>query len=104
MDERMIDKFGAMIDELLEKEEIWLQLILPEGSMVPEIKSCFGKLGRADKATMDLYILLHGIAYTVKELIETTVDKERTPKMLDGIFELVKGEILREVNSDSGDN
>ena len=101
MDEKMIDKFGAMIEKVLEENEIWLTIMMPEGSMVPEIKSSFEKMGRGDKATMDLYILIHGIAYTVKDLIETTVDKEKTPEMLDAIFDMVKDEILKEVNSES---
>ena len=101
MDEKMIDKFGAMIEKVLEENEIGLTIMMPEGSMVPEIKSSFEKMGRGDKATMDLYILIHGIAYTVKDLIETTVDKEKTPEMLDAIFDMVKDEILKEVNSES---
>lgn len=96
----LIDKFGEVIDQFLLESDIRMIIRLPEGSMDPEIKSSFDDIG-FDRNVMNLYILLHAIANVVANLIKANfLDPERAEDMLDGIFDMAKNEILKEVKHD----
>ena len=97
MNDELIDKMGEIIDKFLLENDIGMMIRLPEGSMDPEIKSSFDEMG-FDKNVMDLYILLHAIANVVANLIKADfLDPDRAEDMLDGIFEMAKNEILKEI-------
>ena len=94
----LIDEFGAAIDKILEESDVRMLVRLPEGSMEATVKSPFtDSLG----AVMDFYIMLHGLSKVVQTLIEQNPDiNPDTEKMIDGILEMVKKDIMDKVKKD----
>lgn len=94
----LIDMFGAAIDDILEESDVRMVVRLPEGSMEATVMSPFtGSMG----AVMDFYIMLHGLSKVVQTLIEQNPDiNPDTEKMIDGILEMVKKDIMDKVQKD----
>ena len=66
---------------------------MPKGTMDVEIKSSFD-----DIQVMNFYIMLHALKNVVQGVVEqaTIVDPNKLDEMLDGMFNMVKSEILED--------
>lgn len=95
----IIDKFGEMIDNLLEENEVKMLITLPEGTLEPEIRSTFTEPGGP---AIDFYILLLALEKVVADLTsqEGPLDPEKKEQMLDAILELVKKDIMEDKDSE----
>ena len=95
MDNKWIDRFGELVDNMLLNTSIEMLIKLPKGSMTPWITSSFGQLEDGGKEVMELYILLHALKETINNLIkENITDPDKTEDMVDALLEMVKREIM----------
>lgn len=91
-EEDMLMKFGKIIDEQLKNNEVKMLITLPKGSMDAEVDSSYG-----DIDVMNLYILLYALKKVVKGVIEQAhVDETKLDEMLEGMFDMVKKDILED--------
>ena len=98
MDQKLLDKMSESIDGFLKDNTIQMVITLPKGSMDADIRSSVTDLGGD---VMDLYILTHAIRKCVDNLCKTgPLDPDKKDLMLDGLFDMIKGEILGEEESD----
>lgn len=90
MSEFNIDAFTQAIDDMIKEEDIKLLIELPKGKLEAEVQSSFGI------AALDLYIMLHGFKAVIDQFYADggLMDPEKKGDFLDGIFEMIKGEIL----------
>ncbi|MBR0342557.1 MAG: hypothetical protein IJH64_10035 [Oscillospiraceae bacterium] len=90
-----IEQFGKIIDGMIKEHKIQLLITIPENSMEIETQSSF------NDPTLDWYIMLHATKKIVKDIYNTgKFDKERCPEMLDGMFEMLKEDILKEIDEE----
>lgn len=88
----IFDKYGEMVDNLLEKNEVKMLIKLPEGTLEPEIRSTFTELCGP---VIDFYILLRALEKVVTDLTsQQYLDPEKKEQMLDAILEMVKQDIM----------
>ena len=87
-EDKLIDKFGAIIDEFLKENEIIMQVTMPEKSDVPEVVDNTG-----GGAVMQFYIITKTLPILLNELTKQVGELEVEP-MLDDIFEILKSEVL----------
>lgn len=90
--ELTLDTFGEIMDNFLKKHEIRMQIMLPEGSLRPEV---------ADNTSlgpvMQFYIILNTIDTVVRELasdMNIDTDSSEWENTVDNILALVKDSIL----------
>lgn len=94
-----IDEFGKIIDKQIREDDVKLLIELPEGSMDPEIKSVYGI------PVIDLYIMIHALKKVITDLFKQgeLLDPDKKGDFLDGILDMIKGEILEEEADDGRD-
>ena len=94
-----IDEFNKMIDERIREDDVKLLIELPEGSMEPIIKSIYGI------PVIDLYIMIHALKKVITDLFKQgeLLDPDKKGDFLDGIMDMIKGEILEEEADDGRD-
>ena len=91
-----IDEFNKMIDKRIREDDVKILIELPEGSMVPKITSVYGI------PAIDLYIMIHALKKVITDLFEQgLLDPDKKGDFLDGILDMIKGEIL-EAEADDG--
>lgn len=91
-------KFYKIIDKRIREDDVKILIELPEGSMVPVIKSVYGI------PAIDLYIMLHALKKVMTDLIEQgLLDPDKKGDFLDGMLEMIKCEILEEEADDGRD-
>lgn len=83
-----IEKFGEIMDDFLKDNHVIMQIEMPEGSDVPEVKDNTG-CGPG----IQFYMLLKAMPYMLDEMISVTGDLE-VEGFLDGVLELVKKDVL----------
>ena len=99
-EEKLIDKFGKIVDEMLLREHIKMLIELPEGTMEPRITSSFEQFGM-DKTVMDFYILLNALRKNVSDMMGLEiVDPEKKEDMIHNLLDLVKQELIKEVQDE----
>ena len=88
-----------MIDKQIREDDVKLLIELPEGSMDPEIKSVY------EIPVIDLYIMIHALKKVITDLFEQgkLLDPDKKGDFLDGIMDMIKGEILEEEADDGRD-
>lgn len=85
-----IEKFGEIMDGFLQENEIDLLITLPEGSMDPKLQDNAG-MG----PVVQLYILLAALPVILgKTLAMMQIDESEKESVVDGMLEMVKGELL----------
>ena len=84
----LIDKFGEVIDEFLTENEIFMQILMPKGSYVPEIEDNTG-----GGAVIQLYIIMKALPVVFDNLTKSCGEIDREG-FLDEIWELLKTEVL----------
>lgn len=88
-----IDTFGKIIDEFLKENEIGMLITLPKGSF--EAKIDFPAM--ENNPIMELYIMLHALKKVINDIfILDIMDETKKSECLDGIFKMMKADILEE--------
>lgn len=92
MHERLTtERFGEIMDDFLEKNEINMLITLPEGTLEPRISDNTG-MG----SVVQFYILLATIPTVFKAMFELTgLDENEKESLIDGMLELVKNEMVK---------
>ena len=88
MNETLLDKFGEIVDEFLKKNEIIMQIRMPENEDCIEIKDNTG-----GGPTIQLYIVMKALPAILNELTRTVGELD-VEGFLDSIWELIKEETL----------
>ena len=87
-----LDSFGEIMDKIILENEIGMSIIMPEGTIEPEIQDNTG-MG----PVMQFYILLNALVAVVKNVTDSMgIEKDAREDLVDGIFFLVKNDIMAE--------
>lgn len=98
MSEFNIDDYTKAVDDLIKKEDIKLLIELPEGKLDAEVRGSF------NIPALDIYIMMHGLKTVLDQLFADgdVMDPKKKGDFLDGIFDMIRGEIL-EGDADASD-
>lgn len=95
-DTELLNKFGGIIDEYIKDTESAMLLKIPKGTVRPTIECTL-----SGGPVINLYILTHAYAEAIRSLVTIApVNEDKLPDMLDGIFDMIKGEVLAELAED----
>ena len=87
-----LDSFGEIMDKIILENEIGMSIIMPEGTIEPEIHDNTG-MG----PVMQFYIVLNALSRIVTETMDLMgIDKDAREDLVDGILDLVKRDIMEE--------
>lgn len=87
-----IEKFGKIVDDFLNDNHIQMIIEMEEGTRKAIIEDNTG-MG----SVIQFYILMHGMAQCMDIMMDDMeIEKEGKPKMVDGILEILKNELLSE--------
>ena len=94
-----LDSFGEIMDKFILENEVWMSIIMPEGTIEPEIQDNTGA-----GPVMQLYILLNALPRIVTETMDLMgiPDSERE-HLYDELLKLVKDDILEVSESADGE-
>ena len=85
-----LDSFGEIMDKFILENEVGMSIIMPEGTIEPEIQDNTG-MG----PVMQLYILLNALVDVVKDVTDLMgIEKDAREDLVDGILDLVKKDIM----------
>lgn len=88
-----LEKFGEIIDNFLKENHVQMLIDMPEGALDPIVKDNIGA-----GAVMKFYFLLNALSTVVKEMKKdmgiSSDDTEEWEKVVDGIMELVKNDLM----------
>ena len=84
------DSFGEIMDKFILENEVGMSIIMPEGTIEPEIQDNTG-MG----PVMQFYILLNALVTVVKNVTDLMgIEKDARENLVDGILDLVKKDIM----------
>lgn len=87
-----LDSFGEIMDKFILENEVGMSIIMPEGTIEPEIQENTG-MG----PVMQFYILLNALVAVVKNVTDLMgIEKDAREDLVDGILGLVKKDIMEE--------
>lgn len=87
-----LDSFGEIMDKFILENEVGMSIIMPEGTIEPEIQDNTGA-----GPVMQLYILLNALVAVVKNVTDLMgIEKDAREDLVDGILDLVKKDIMEE--------
>ena len=85
-----LDSFGEIMDKFILENEVGMSIIMPEGTIEPEIQDNTGA-----GPVMQLYILLNALVAVVKNVTDLMgIEKDAREDLVDGILDLVKEGIM----------
>lgn len=85
-----MDSFGEIMDKFILENEVGMSIIMPEGTIEPEIQDNIG-MG----PVMQLYIVLNALVDITKNVTDLMeIEKDAREDMVDGILGLVKKDIM----------
>lgn len=85
-----LDSFGEIMDKFILENEVGMSIIMPEGTIEPEIQDNTG-MG----PVMQFYILLNALVAVVKNVTDLMgIEKDAREDLVDGILDLVKKDIM----------
>ena len=85
-----LDSFGEIMDKFILENEVGMSIIMPEGTIEPEIQENTG-IG----PVMQFYILLNALVAVVKNVTDLMgIEKDAREDLVDGILDLVKKDIM----------
>lgn len=99
MNELDLDKFGEIMDDFLQKNEIRMLITLPEGSIEPVVEDNVD-LG----STVHFYILLNSIGTVCQQMQKAMdIDKksEEWANVVHVLLKMVEAELLEEPEADT---
>ena len=86
------DSFGEIMDKFILENEVGMSIIMPEGTIEPEIQDNTG-MG----PVMQFYILLNALVAVVKNVTDLMgIEKDAREDLVDGILDLVKKDLMEE--------
>ena len=87
-----LDSFGEIMDKFILENEVGMSIIMPEGTIEPEIQDNTG-MG----PVMQFYIMLNALPRIVTETMDLMgIEKDAREDLVDGILDLVKKDIMEE--------
>ena len=87
-----LDSFGEIMDKFILENEVGMSIIMPEGTIEPEIQDNTG-MG----PVMQFYIVLNALSRIVTETMDLMgIEKDAREDLVDGILDLVKRDIMEE--------
>lgn len=87
-----LDRFGEIMDKFILENEVGMSIIMPEGTIEPEIQDNTGA-----GPVMRFYILLNALVAVVKNVTDLMgIEKDAREDLVDGILDLVKRDIMEE--------
>lgn len=87
-----MDSSGEIMDKFILENEVVMSIIMPEGTIEPEIQDNTGA-----GPVMQLYILLNALVAVVKNVTDLMgIEKDAREDLVDGILGLVKRDIMEE--------
>jgi hypothetical protein len=86
------EKFGDIIDEMLQQSHVQMLIDMPEGTIEPTIKDTLGLGG-----TVQFYILLNALKPVFKDICDNILDPNKTEDFVDGGLKLVKADLMEVV-------
>ena len=87
-----LDSFGEIMDKFILENEVGMSIIMPEGTIEPEIQDNTG-MG----PVMQFYIVLNALSRIVTETMDLMgIDKDAREDLVDGILDLVKRDVMEE--------
>lgn len=91
-----LDSFGEIMDKFILENEVGMSIIMPEGTIEPEIQDNTG-MG----PVMQFYILLNALVTVVKNVTDLMgIEKDAREDLVDGILDLVKKDIMEGLHAD----
>ena len=85
-----LDSFGEIMDKFILENEVGMSIIMPEGTIEPEIQDNTG-MG----PVMQFYIALNALVDIVKNVTDLMgIENDAREDMVDGILDLVKKDIM----------
>lgn len=85
-----LDSFGEIMDQFILENEVGMSIIMPEGTIEPEIQ---GNTGAGP--VMQLYIMLNALGSVVKNVTDLMgIKKDACEDMVDAMLGLVKQDIM----------
>ena len=85
-----LDSFGEIMDKVILENEVWMSIIMPEGTIEPEIQDNTG-MG----PVMQFYIVLNALVDIVKNVTDLMgIENDAREDLVDGILDLVKKDIM----------
>lgn len=85
-----LDSFGEIMDKFILENEVGMSIIMPEGTIEPEIQDNTG-MG----PVMQFYILLNALVTVVKNVTDLMgIEEDAREDIVDGILDLVKKDIM----------
>lgn len=85
-----VDSFGEIMDKFILENEVGMSIIMPEGTIEPEIQDNIG-MG----PVMQFYIVLNALVDITKNVTDLMgIEKDAREDMVDGILGLVKKDIM----------
>ena len=79
-----LDSFGEIMDKIILENEVGMSIIMPEGTIEPEIQDNTGA-----GPVMQFYILLNALVAVLMG-----IEKDTREDLVDGILDLVKMDIM----------
>lgn len=87
-----IDDFGKIIDAHLREIDVRMRVKLPVGSLSAEIQTNIN-----GGPVIELYIAIHALRAALDNVLRLEeFDETKRAELLDGILEMVKGDILED--------
>ena len=87
-----LDSFGEIMDKFILENEVGMSIIMPAGTIEPEIQDNTG-MG----PVMQFYIMLNALPRIVTETMDLMgIEKDAREDLVDGILDLVKKDIMEE--------
>ena len=85
-----LESFGEIMDKFILENEVGMSIIMPEGTIEPEIQDNTG-MG----PVMQFYILLNALSRIVTETMDFMgIENDAREDIVDGILDLVKKDIM----------
>ena len=85
-----LDSFGEIMDKFILENEVGMSIIMPEGTIEPEIQDNTG-MG----PVMQFCIVLNALSRIVTETMDLMgIEKDDREDLVDGILDLVKKDIM----------
>ena len=85
-----VDSFGEIMDKFILENEVGMSIIMPEGTIEPEIQDNIG-MG----PVMQFYIVLNALVDITKNVTDLMgIEKDGREYLVDGILDLVKKDIM----------
>lgn len=86
-----LEELGEMIDEYIKEHDIVMRICFPKGSTEPDI------LSPMPSPVFEFYMMLYAMHKVFEKLLDMDcIDKRNREKIIDGVLDMIKGELMKE--------